>query len=590
MTQMQRRLISGFCVALLLMGTNMWFAYHSVEHLIQTNKTISKHNRIISLAQRVLLGVREAESSMRAYMITFAGIYIQDFEVASRQINAELKQLASLPLEPDSHQLLPKLNAAIQDRLVMGARAIERKRTGQKIEIDQGRSGRGREGTQLIYSLSQRIIDKEYDVLRQLTQQSEANASYTLLTLILATITNVLLLALVYRVTVRDIRRHQHAEAKLRESETRKSAILETALDCIIGLDQHSLIIEWNPAAEHTFGYRRQEALGQNVIDLIIPLNQRETHCAGLLRFLEAGQERMIGQRMEVFATRHDGTEFPAEITITRQKGSTLLFTMYLRDITHRKQIEQELELARDAAEAASQAKSMFLANMSHELRTPLNAILGYTELIQEDMQDQQVEGFEADLTKIHAEGLHLLELISDILDLSKIEAGKMELLFERFEVSSLLEELVGTVQPQMKKNANALELKPLTELRSMYSDRIRVRQSLLNLLSNAAKFTESGLVSLEARRERRDEQDWIVFQVSDTGIGITPQQLNKLFQPFTQADSSTTRKYGGTGLGLALTQRFCQMLGGDISVQSTPGKGSIFTIALPAGKNQTLL
>jgi GAF domain-containing protein len=238
---------------------------------------------------------------------------------------------------------------------------------------------------------------------------------------------------------------------------------------------------------------------------------------------------------------------------------------------------------AKAAAEQANQAKSAFLANMSHELRTPLNAIIGYSEMLMEDTEDEGLETFVSDLEKIHAAGKHLLALINDILDLSKVEAGKMELYLETFDVSSMIKDVMSTVQPLVEKNANTLEVHRADNLGTMYADLTKVRQSLFNLLSNAAKFTEGGTITLDVVRETVDGADWVIFSVSDTGIGMTPEQVGRLFQAFSQAEASTARKFGGTGLGLAVTRRFCQMMGGDITVESELGVGTTFTLRLPA-------
>ena len=229
----------------------------------------------------------------------------------------------------------------------------------------------------------------------------------------------------------------------------------------------------------------------------------------------------------------------------------------------------------------ANLAKSRFLANMSHELRTPLNAIIGYSEMILEEAEEDGIDAH-PDMVKINAAGRHLLSIISEILDLSKIEAGRMELNLETFSLGELIGEVVSTIKPLMEKNSNAFELRKGNYLGQMHADSIKVRQVLLNLLSNAAKFTERGLVSLEVRREAVDGIDMLFFKVTDSGIGITPEQLKKLFQAFMQADSSTTKKYGGTGLGLVISQKFCQMMGGEINVTSQFGVGSTFTARLP--------
>ena len=242
----------------------------------------------------------------------------------------------------------------------------------------------------------------------------------------------------------------------------------------------------------------------------------------------------------------------------------------------------KEASKARKVAEQANQAKSSFLANMSHELRTPMNAIIGYSEMLQEEAEDIGQEDFIPDIQKIHSAGKHLLSLINDILDLSKIEAGRMELYLETFDIHDLIQDVVATVKPLLEKNNNEFKLNIADDLTTIYADLTKVRQSLFNLLSNASKFTENGTITLSLKRYIYQGEDWINFQVSDTGIGMTKEQISRLFKAFTQADASTTRKYGGTGLGLTITQKFCQMMGGDISVESKFNQGTTFTIRLP--------
>jgi len=242
-----------------------------------------------------------------------------------------------------------------------------------------------------------------------------------------------------------------------------------------------------------------------------------------------------------------------------------------------------EANRAQEAAEQANRSKGIFLANMSHELRTPLNAIIGYGEMLLEEAEDLGQPGFIPDLQKIHAAAKHLLALINDILDLSKIEAGKMDLYYETFDVPPMIQDVVATITPLVKKNANALKVHCADELGAMRADLTKVRQTLFNLLSNACKFTEHGTITLEVTRETVDGGGWVTFRVRDSGIGMTPEQMEKLFQEFSQADASTTRKYGGTGLGLAISRKFCRLMGGDITVESALGRGSTFTITLPA-------
>jgi signal transduction histidine kinase/DNA-binding response OmpR family regulator len=233
--------------------------------------------------------------------------------------------------------------------------------------------------------------------------------------------------------------------------------------------------------------------------------------------------------------------------------------------------------------EIASQHKSQFLANMSHELRTPLNAIIGYSEMLLEEAEDLGYGDFAPDLQKINAAGKHLLTLINDILDLSKIEAGKMDLYLETFDIAPMIRDVVTTINPLVEKNANTLEVHGADDIGALRADLTKVRQALFNLLSNACKFTTQGTITLSTTHETVDGAAWLTFRVSDSGIGMSPEQMGKLFQAFSQAEASTTRQYGGTGLGLAITKHFCQMMGGDITVESKVGQGSTFTIRLPA-------
>lgn len=255
------------------------------------------------------------------------------------------------------------------------------------------------------------------------------------------------------------------------------------------------------------------------------------------------------------------------------------------QNITLEKRVKErtvELAEARDKAIEASKTKSSFLANMSHELRTPLNAIIGYSEILMEDAISEKNESIYADLHKVNGAGIHLLSLINDILDLSKIEAGKMDLYVEDFSIKSMLSDVQSVVEPLAQKNSNSFHIVCPENIGTMCSDITKIRQSLLNLISNACKFTKNGEVSLVVSPHNIGNSECISFCVSDQGIGMSKKQINNLFKEFSQADSSTTRKYGGTGLGLAISRRFCEMMGGDITVNSIEGEGSAFTMILP--------
>jgi signal transduction histidine kinase len=241
------------------------------------------------------------------------------------------------------------------------------------------------------------------------------------------------------------------------------------------------------------------------------------------------------------------------------------------------------LERARQEADSANRTKSAFLASMSHELRTPLNAIIGFTRLVMRRAKDALPARQYDNLEKIRLSAEYLLALINDILDLSKIEAGKMDLYLETFDLATMLQDVQTTVQPLVEKNANTLVVHHPEALGAMRADLTKVRQALFNLLSNARKFTKQGTIGLTVTRQAEDGVDWRTFHVSDTGIGMTPEQMARLFQAFSPAEASTARQYGGTGLGLVITRKFCQMMGGDITVASEVGQGSTVTIRLPA-------
>ena len=379
-----------------------------------------------------------------------------------------------------------------------------------------------------------------------------------------------------------DVTERRRSEADLREIETYAQDIVDTVREPLLILDTTLRVQSGNRAFYRTFQVSPDETENR----LIYELGNGQWDIPALRTLLED-----IVPTSSVFNDFELEHDFPAlgrrVMLLNARKlqaghhGELLVLAM--EDVTDRRRAEEEVAKAKEASENANRTKSLFLANMSHELRTPLNAIVGYSEMLQEEAAEQSLDSFVVDLEKINASGRQLLALINDILDLSKIEAGKMELFIETFELDELIDEIAETIQPMVLKNANSLRIERSKTLGAMRADQVKVRQALFNLLSNAAKFTHEGTITLQAERERMDGQEWIVFRVVDTGIGLSPDKLLRLFQDFTQADASTTRKFGGTGLGLALTRRFCQMMGGDVTVRSVSGEGSTFTIKLPA-------
>jgi ammonium transporter, Amt family len=387
--------------------------------------------------------------------------------------------------------------------------------------------------------------------------------------------------------------RYNRVMDALEKAVARTESIVRTSLDGIITFSREKLsITTLNPAAETIFGYSTPQLTGRPVTLLFAqpPGMTAPGNGKTEMQFDPQHTDLVTDGYVKATGLRADGSTFPMEVCVTCDKlKNETLYTVTLRDITERVQQETQLQAAVEASAAANRAKSTFLANMSHELRTPLNAIIGYSEMLQEDANDMGEDAFVEDLHKIQGAGKHLLGLINDILDISKIEAGKMDLYLEDVDLKTLRHEVVTTIQPLVAKNNNRLEVHWADNLGKLKADVTKLRQVLFNLLSNASKFMENGPIRLEAYRQtdRETGGEMVCFRVIDAGIGMSAEQVAKLFQPFTQADSSTTRKYGGTGLGLAISRQFCRMMDGDIEVSSEPGKGSTFTVMIPAGVPQ---
>jgi len=280
---------------------------------------------------------------------------------------------------------------------------------------------------------------------------------------------------------------------------------------------------------------------------------------------------------------QHNRIELALESKVNERTTELLESNKLLQqEIIERKQMEEKIRWALEKAESVNLAKSQFLANMSHELRTPLNVIIGYSEMIEEEASDLGCDDLKPDLEKIGLAAKHLLSLISDVLDITKIEAGKMEFHCETFALSQVINEMIHSVQPLMDKQGNTFQASISDDLGEMFVDATKLRQILLNLLSNAAKFTDNGLITLKVTSTNEQGYKWFNFIVTDTGIGIKSEKISQLFQLFSQVDSSSTRKHGGTGLGLVITKQFTEMMGGTISVESDFGKGSTFIVRLP--------
>ncbi len=401
----------------------------------------------------------------------------------------------------------------------------------------------------------------------------------------------------------------ERTQIALRQAEQKYRSIFENAVEGIFQTTPEGHFLSVNPAFARIYGYSSPEQLTSHLTNIRQQVYVDPTRREKLIRAIDEFGE-VSGFESQVY--RADGSIIwisESARAVCDTEGVPLYYEGSIENISDRKVFESALQMALEAAEDASTAKSAFLANMSHELRTPLNAIIGYSEILQEETEELGYDELTPDLSRIHNAGRHLLSLINDILDISKIEAGRMDFYLETFDIAALIEEVAATARSLMEKNGNTIDLSQISNIGTMHSDITKVRQILLNLLSNAAKFTHNGTITLTASRENSSVQssqerpenssesevnspssltnkEFLVFNCTDTGIGMNSDQLQRVFQPFTQADASTTRRYGGTGLGLAISQRFCHMMGGDISLESQVGVGSTFTIRLPININ----
>jgi PAS domain S-box-containing protein len=375
----------------------------------------------------------------------------------------------------------------------------------------------------------------------------------------------------------RDITDQQEALHALRHSERLNRQIVDTALDAFIGMDDEGTIINWNPQAEVIFGWKSEEALGKTLADTIMPERFRAAHFSGLKRFIETGEGSIIQRRLELVALHRSGQEFPVEVTISPIRDShSCIFSAFVHDITNRKQAEKELRDSKESAEAASRAKSDFLANMSHEIRTPMNAVIGMTELVLDTELTRSQHEY---LGMVRDSADSLLTLINDILDFSKIEAGKLELESSVFSIRDMLGDTLRSLSVRAHREdlELACHIDPAVP-DSLVGDPSRLRQVVVNLVGNAIKFTQHGEVIVHVDVDQQDDQSALLhFAVADTGIGIPKEKLKLVFLAFEQADTSTTRQYGGTGLGLTICSRLTRLMQGSIWVESELGSGSTF-------------
>jgi PAS domain S-box-containing protein len=584
----------GVLLALAVLIANAWVSLRNIQQLVQRDFWVEHTTDVIANVERLGGSVSDLLSAERGYLLSGHTSFREPYAAHRTRALSLLKTLISQTSDnAGQKQRLDRLDAELSNLLKITDKAI----AADPGTIDSAQFGNLPLGTKA--SMDQIRADlndmrsEEDKLLTERKTASKASLAKAIETFSLATVIAIVLVIVAYVLIRRDDKlRLQNARERNRLSNYNQ-LLIESTGEGIYGVDLDGNCTFLNAAGARVLKLDATKVIGSHMHAITHHSrsdgSKYPAEACPIYNTLKTGKGCRVDD--EVF-WRSDGTSFPVEYSAypIRNYGMIEGVCVAFSDITLRKKTEEDLKRARDEAEAAKTdaeaanvAKSQFLANMSHELRTPLNAVIMYSELLQEEAADRGVDSFIPDLDKIRAGGKHLLALVNGVLDLSKIEAGKMDLFLETFEIPSMVRDVLTTVEPLVQKKSNKLELNCPADLGAMHADLTKVRQILFNLLSNASKFTENGTITLEVKRIDENGISTVVFQVHDSGIGMTQAQMDKLFQPFTQADESTTRRFGGTGLGLAISRRFCQMMGGDVSVTSEPGKGSTFTVHLPA-------
>ncbi len=566
--------------------------YRNVRSFAETAQWVSHSREVLGNIEGVTAALTEAESSARGFWISGNEKYRQDFDRATEEVKRLHADLTRLTVDNSEQQTrMVELYRVIEPVLTQQRQFMSmRAEAGDRTLVDSTILELAVESMLPVKTLVSNFRSYEDELLLQRNEEYEAKFRQTLVTLLISALVLAGLMYGTYYVVSRHWKLQEQAAIDMAAHTRERGALLrynerllESTGEGIYGIDRNGSCTFINRAAEILLSLRREDVLGKNMHAIT-----HHTDSAGqpyptsdcpILKALRTGGGCQVDN--ELF-WRSDGTSFPVEYTSfpIRDQSTIEGAVITFKDITLRLRALHDLEAAKHAAEIANESKSQFLANMSHELRTPLNAVIMYSELLAEEAEDASVPEFIPDLKRIRSAGKHLLDLVNGVLDLSKIEAGKMELYRETFDVKSMVDEVVSTVEPLIEKNHNRIEVKISPDANKMDGDITKIRQVLYNLLSNASKFTDNGAIVLNVQRDVKAE--FMVFSVTDSGIGMTEEQVSRLFQPFMQADASTTRKYGGTGLGLAIIRRFTDLMGGDVTVDSERGRGTTFTVKIP--------
>ncbi len=596
----------AFGTAIVVLVAAAYLLYQNTQGLAASAAWVEHTQEVLLARQGVVTHLSESEATQRGFLL--GGDLLPEYAAAKGRANEQVRRLVDLTSDNPAQVVRTReLADLVRDRLA----GLDANQKLGAAGWNKGVFDRGVDATARVRRVLGDIADEEVRLLAARKAEYERNYESAVWAIFVSTLVALATVALGFYLISRDaavrkrlafevtaaaeLQRRAAAEREQAAAEQEKLAryntlILNSTGEGICGTDPAGKVTFLNRAAATMLGVDPPDAaVGRTLLDLTHPLPEgADAHAPPVTAAdFPPAQTARTGDpaRGNDFTFRRaSGSRFPVEYSAfpiqdrNRVAGAVVAFA----DITQRKLAEAEVREAKDLAEQANVAKSQFLANMSHELRTPLNAVILYSELLQEEAADRGIDDFGPDLEKIRVAGKHLLALINGVLDLSKIEAGKMDLYLEMFGIDAMLAEVAGTVEPLVAKNRNRLVLDSTGDLGMVNGDLTKTRQILFNFLSNAAKFTQDGTVTLRAERGQLDGREVVTYTVSDTGIGLTDEQLAKLFQPFTQADESTTRKYGGTGLGLTICKRFALMMGGDILVESVPDQGTTFTVHVP--------
>ena len=545
---------------------------YSLTGLIQSEEVDDRRRSAVTQVGELLSSLKDAETAGRGYVITGDAEFLEPYELAvPAQAQLQTNMLVGFQILGEG---LParRIIELSQQRLALIGNIVTLARSGDREGAAQlVRSG---DGKAVMDQIRQEVTTVQARLNRAISLSGQQQRWWQIIVPTLILLASLMLtIWLARRATVRQ-QAAEFARAQLQ-------GVMANSPAGLLLVDSALRVRELNPAAAHMAQAETGALMGRHIRDFPV-LSDWPRLVPTLRSVIDQGavvaDVEIDGSGLGVENHRFISANFfPVIAPNGRVQGAGVVFS----DVTSRKQAELALAAAKDSAEVANKAKSQFLANMSHELRTPLSAVIGYSEMLEEEVAELGHDGVLQDLGKIGSNARHLLSLINTVLDLSKIEAGRMEVNAETFRVSELAREAAATVKGLMGRRGNTLEVACPPDLGSMRSDPVKVRQCLFNLLSNASKFTENGTVTLAVTRHQNGV-DRVIFSVSDTGIGMTPEQQTKLFQPFSQVDDATTRKFEGTGLGLSITRAFAELLGGEVSVESEAAKGSTFRLELP--------